>query len=91
MELSELEKKSIEELEEIAKILGIEDGYYKRQELVVQILKAVAESTGLIFDQGVLEILPDGWGFLRHSNFAPAAERRLRVAVADQAIRPQDR
>ncbi len=73
LELSELEKKSIEELEEIGKSLGIEDGYSKRQELVVQILKGVAESTGLIFDQGVLEILPDGWGFLRHSNFAPAA------------------
>lgn len=72
LELSELEKKSIEELEEIAKSMGIEDGYSKRQELVVQILKSVAESTGLIFDQGVLEILPDGWGFLRHSNFAPA-------------------
>lgn len=73
LELSELEKKSIEELEEIAKSMGIENGYSKRQELVVQILKGVAESTGLIFDQGVLEILPDGWGFLRHSNFAPAA------------------
>lgn len=73
LELSELEKKSIEELEEIAKSQGIEEGYSKRQELVVQILKSVAESTGLIFDQGVLEILPDGWGFLRHSNFAPAA------------------
>ncbi len=73
LELSELEKKSIEELEDIAKSLGIEGGYSKRQELVVQILTGVAESSGLIFDQGVLEILPDGWGFLRHSNFAPAS------------------
>ncbi len=72
LELSELEKKSLEELEEIAKTLGIEDGYAKRQDLVFQILKAFAESSGLIFDQGVLEILPDGWGFLRHSNFAPS-------------------
>jgi transcription termination factor Rho len=73
LELSELEKKTVEELEEIAKSLGIENGYAKRQELVFQILKAAAETSGLIFDQGVLEILPDGWGFLRHSNFAPAA------------------
>jgi transcription termination factor Rho len=73
LELSELEKKSIEELEGIAKSLGIEEGYNKRQELVVQILTAFAVTSGLIFDQGVLEILPDGWGFLRHSNFAPAA------------------
>jgi len=72
LELSELEKKSIEELEELAKSLGVEDGYSKRQDLITQILTAYAESSGLIFDQGVLEILPDGWGFLRHSNFAPS-------------------
>lgn len=73
LELSDLEKKSLEELEEIAKSLGIEDGSVRRQDLIFQILKGFAESSGLIFDQGVLEILPDGWGFLRHSNFAPAA------------------
>lgn len=72
LELSELEKKSIEELEELAKSLGVENGYSKRQDLITQILTAYAESSGLIFDQGVLEILPDGWGFLRHSNFAPS-------------------
>lgn len=72
LELSELEKKSIEELEEIAKTLGVENGYTKRQDLVISILRSFAESNGLIFDQGVLEILPDGWGFLRHSNFAPS-------------------
>src|SRR5207302_2862451 len=32
------------------------------------------EASGLIFGQGVLEILPDGWGFLRHDNFTPAAD-----------------
>lgn len=71
LELSELEKKSIEELEAIAKELEIEDGYTKRQELVFRILRAFTERSGLIFDQGVLEILQDGWGFLRHSNFSP--------------------
>jgi len=73
LELPELEKKSIEELQEIAKSLEIENGFSKRQDLVFKILKAFAERSGLIFDQGVLEILPDGWGFLRHSNFAPTA------------------
>jgi len=73
LELPELEKKSIEELQDIAKSLGIENGFSKRQDLVFKILKAFAEKSGLIFDQGVLEILPDGWGFLRHSNFAPTA------------------
>ena len=70
LELSELEKKTIEELREIAATLEIEDGFSKRQELIFNILKGFTEKSGLIFDQGVLEILPDGWGFLRHSNFA---------------------
>ncbi len=73
LELSELEKKSIEELEAIAKELNIlDDGYNSRQELIFMILKAFTEKSGLIFDQGVLEILPDGWGFLRHTNFSSA-------------------
>ena len=71
LELSELEKKSIEELETLATDLGIENGHAKRQDLVFGILKAFAERSGLIFDQGVLEILQDGWGFLRHTNFSP--------------------
>ncbi len=73
LELYELETKSIEELEAISRELGIENGYSKREELIVMILKAFTERSGLIFDQGVLEILPDGWGFLRHSNFSPTA------------------
>ena len=73
LELSELEKKTIEELQEIAATLDIENGSVKRQDLVIKILKAFTERTGLIFDQGVLETLPDGWGFLRHSNFSPTA------------------
>lgn len=73
LELSELEKKPLEELETIAKDLGLENGHATRQDLLIDILKAFAEHSGLIFDQGVLEILPDGWGFLRHSNFSPTA------------------
>lgn len=73
LELSELESKSIEELQEIAKQLGIEDGYLIKQDLVLKILQALAEKSGMMFDQGVLEILPDGWGFLRHGNYSPSA------------------
>ncbi|MFQ3548998.1 MAG: transcription termination factor Rho [Armatimonadota bacterium] len=72
LELAELEKKSIEELEAVGASLGIEEGYSRRQELVFNILRSFAEKSGLIFDEGVLEILPEGWGFLRHSNFAPS-------------------
>ena len=71
LELSELEKKTLEELKEIATEIGIENGSSKKQDLVFEILKAFTEQSGLKFDQGVLEMLPDGWGFLRSSNFLP--------------------
>ncbi len=73
LELSDLEKKTVEELEEIAKSLGLDDEYEKRRDLMGAILKAYTEKSGLIYDEGVLEILQDGWGFLRHANFAPTS------------------
>jgi transcription termination factor Rho len=73
LQLAELETKTFEELQDIAKELGIEDGNGKKQDIVFKILQTQTEQSGLIFDQGSLEILPDGWGFLRHNNFAPAA------------------
>ena len=72
LELSLLEKKSVEELREIATTLGVENGYMKRQDLIISILKSFTERSGLIFDQGVLDIMQDGWGFLRHGNFSPS-------------------
>jgi transcription termination factor Rho len=73
MELAELESKSVEELQDIAKGLAIEDPErLRKQDLTFSILQKQTEQNGLIFAQGVLEILPDGWGFLRHDNFAPA-------------------
>lgn len=73
LELSDLETKSLEELQGIATELGIEDGFTKKQDLTFKILATMTEQSGLIFHQGVLEILPDGWGFLRHNNFAPSS------------------
>jgi transcription termination factor Rho len=73
LQLSELESKTVEELQGIAKELGIENGNGKKQDLVFKILQTQTEQSGMMFDQGVLEILPDGWGFLRHGNFAPAS------------------
>jgi transcription termination factor Rho len=72
VELSDLEKKSIDELKVLATELGIGDGYEQKRELVFKILAVVTEQNGLIFDHGALEILPDGWGFLRHDNFSPS-------------------
>lgn len=77
LELVDLENKSVEEIQDIAKELGIgiDEGDLQRQELVFKILQAQTEQSGLIFSQGTLEILPDGWGFLRHNkNFAPDPE-----------------
>jgi len=73
MELAELETKSVEELQDIAKGLEIQDfDSLRKQDLTFRILQTQTEQSGLIFGQGVLEILPDGWGFLRHDNFNPA-------------------
>src|SRR5919199_4568817 len=75
MELAELESKSVEELQDIAKGLDIPD--YKglrKQELTQRIMQQSPDEDGLIFGRGVLEILPDGWGFLRHDNFNPAPD-----------------
>lgn len=72
LELAELEDKSYEELLEIGKELGIEDGAERKEDLVFKIMAAMTEKAGLIFRQGVLEILPDGWGFLRSGNLTPS-------------------
>ncbi len=77
LELADLENKSVEEIQDIAKELGIgmEEDDLQKQELVFKILQAQTEQSGLIFGQGTLEILPDGWGFLRRNkNFAPDPE-----------------
>ncbi|MDI6827419.1 MAG: transcription termination factor Rho [Armatimonadota bacterium] len=75
LELADLESKSIEEIQEIAKDLGIEETDLRKQDLMFKILQAQTEQSGLIFAQGVLEILPDGWGFLRRNpNFTPDPE-----------------
>ncbi|MFH1239396.1 MAG: Rho termination factor N-terminal domain-containing protein, partial [bacterium] len=70
MDMAALAKKTILELSEIAKELKIEGiSGLKKQELIFKILEAQTEKNGLIFDEGVLEILPDGFGFLRSPNY----------------------
>jgi transcription termination factor Rho len=66
MDLAALKELGISKLTAIAKALEIGGAAaMKKQELVFQILRAQAEKEGLIFSEGVLEILPDGFGFLR--------------------------
>lgn len=70
MDIGELKKSTISELTEIAKKLNIE-GYYnmRKADLIFKILQANAEKEGYMFGEGVLEILPDGFGFLRSPNY----------------------
>jgi len=64
--LKELRLKSPEDLQEQAEGIEIENaGSMSKQELVVSILKTVVEQGGSIVGEGVLEVLPDGFGFLR--------------------------
>src|SRR5262245_31944216 len=66
LDLAVLKEMGIQKLIEVAKELEIPGASsMKKQELVFQILRAQAEKEGLIFSEGVLEILPDGFGFLR--------------------------
>jgi transcription termination factor Rho len=66
LDLAVLKEMSIQKLVKVAKGLEIPGApSMKKQELVFQILRAQAEKEGLIFSEGVLEILPDGFGFLR--------------------------
>ncbi len=70
IDLSELKSKKINELSNIGRELGIERiSALKKQDLILEILKAQTEKKGLIFSSGVLEILSDGYGFLRSTNY----------------------
>lgn len=69
MDIVELKKKTISELGKIAQGLNLEGmSGLKKQELVFKILQAQTERNGLVFVAGVLEVLPDGFGFLRSPN-----------------------
>ncbi len=75
MQLVELEEKTLPELQELAKELKI-DAYstYRKRELIFELLKVFATKEGLIFSQGVLEILPDNFGFLRVEGYSHGPE-----------------
>jgi transcription termination factor Rho len=69
--ISELKEKSIDELVEVARQLNVENvSGMRKQELIYAILNAHAEQSGTLYSEGVLEILPDGFGFLRSPNYS---------------------
>jgi transcription termination factor Rho len=70
VELSTLKDMSVTELTKIAKQLDVPGSSGKRkQELIFEILRSRAEKSGLLFSEGVLETLPDGFGFLRAPDY----------------------
>ncbi|MDD5436608.1 MAG: Rho termination factor N-terminal domain-containing protein, partial [Candidatus Omnitrophica bacterium] len=70
MEIAELKGMSISELTKLAKELNVNGiSGLKKQDLIFKILQAKTEKEGLIFGEGVLEILPDGFGFLRSPDY----------------------
>jgi transcription termination factor Rho len=70
IEMSTLKDMGVAELTRIAKELDVAGfGGMRRQELIFQILKARSEKSGALFSQGVLETLPDGFGFLRAPDY----------------------
>jgi transcription termination factor Rho len=70
LNITELKDKSIQQLTQIAKDLNVAGATgMRKQELIFQILKAQTEQSGFIFSEGVLEVLPDGFGFLRAPDY----------------------
>ena len=70
LDLAELKVKTIVELTSLARDMGVERvSGLKKQDLIFEILKSQTEKKGLIFASGVIEILNDGYGFLRSPNY----------------------
>ena len=70
LNIGELKDMSIAKLTQIAKDLNAEGATgMRKQDLIFQILKAQTEQSGFIFSEGVLEVLPDGFGFLRAPDY----------------------
>ncbi len=95
MNLKELKDKKINELTAIAKKYKIEGSAgMRKQDLIFSLLQAQSEQNGLIFGEGVLETLPDGFGFLRAPDFnylpgpddiyvSPSQIRRFNLRTGD--------
>ena len=101
--IGHLQKKDIAELNAMAKEMEVENfGTMRKHEMIFQILRKHAENRGVLIADGVLEILPEGFGFLRspHYNYLPCPEdvyvspsqiRRFDLQTGDQLqgrIRP---
>ncbi|MDB6029206.1 MAG: rho [Verrucomicrobiales bacterium] len=70
LNIAKLQAMPMPELNKMAKEMGIENfGTMRKHELIFQVLQKNAERAGVLFSEGVLEILPEGFGFLRSRSF----------------------
>jgi transcription termination factor Rho len=95
LNLRDLKQKKIGDLAALAKELNVDGAAnMRRQELIFSILQAQAEKNGFIYGEGVLEILPDGFGFLRSPDYnylpgpddiyvSPSQIRRFNLRTGD--------
>jgi transcription termination factor Rho len=95
LEIAELEKMTTAELQQIAKDLSVSYSNLRKKDLIIQILKAETEKEGLLFISGILEIMPEGFGFLRVDNYTPGMDdvyvspsqiRRFNMRVGDEVL-----
>jgi transcription termination factor Rho len=90
LDLSELKEMTIHALTTLARELGVEGAAgMKKHDLIFKILQSQTEKSGLLFAEGVLECLPDGYGFLRapESNYLPGPDD---IYVSPSQIRKFD-
>ena len=95
MNLTELKRQSIGELNQMAKVFSIENASsLRRQELIFALLQSQSNMNGVIYGSGVLETLPDGFGFLRSPDYnylpgpddiyvSPSQIRRFNMRTGD--------
>jgi transcription termination factor Rho len=65
MSMAQLEAKTKEELLQLSTEMGIENGALRREEIIFHLLEAFAKQQGFVLATGLLEIIGDGYGFLR--------------------------
>ena len=71
MKTRELQRLTVKELHEIAQKLGAEDfSGLKKQELIKTILEIESKKKGIIYGEGILEVMSDGYGFLRSTDYS---------------------
>jgi len=103
LDIAKLQKESVADLTKLAKDMSVENiGDKKKQDLIFAILESQADKNGILFGEGVLETLPDGYGFLRSVNYnylssaddiyiSPSQIRRFNLRTGDTVsgqIRP---